>query len=158
MYSRHGVAGMKATFIMTNVIPQHHGLNAGEWEQLEEAIAGRANTNDGWAAAYGPLWVINGPIYEQRPAQENMSNGTWIPAACFSVVLRTVNERWDALAFIMPNEKDFKGHLAKYLTTVAEVQARSGLETLAGMPSGTERTRLEDLRASSLWPANGPAR
>lgn len=151
MYSRFGVAGMKATFVMTNVVPQYHGLNAGEWEQLEEAIAGRANTNDGWAAAYGPLWVINGPIYDQRPAQEQLKNGTRIPSACFSVVLRTVNGQWDALAFIMPNANDVSGPVSRYLTSIIEVQRQSGLEVLAGFPAEAGRPQFEVQRAASLW-------
>ena len=32
---------MASTFIMSNVIPQVHSLNAGLWEDLESAIAGR---------------------------------------------------------------------------------------------------------------------
>ena len=150
IYSRHGVAAMKATFVMSNVIPQYHGLNAGEWEQLEEAIAGRPNTNDGWAADYGRIWIINGPVYDQRPAQEQLKNGTWIPSACFSVVLRIVNEQWDALVFIMPNEKEVRGPISRFLTSVSEVNRVTGLTLLSGMPDEA-RVRCETARAIHLW-------
>lgn len=109
---------MKETFIMSNVIPQYHGLNAGEWEQLEAMIAGRPGKNDGWAASYGPVWVINGPLYGHRPAPEKLTNGTWVPTTCFSVVLRQSGGEWDALAFEMPNQKNVAGPVTRYLTTI----------------------------------------
>ena len=105
LFSRFGEEGLKETFVMSNVIPQYHGLNAGEWEQLEAMIAGRDGHGEGWAATYGATWVINGPIYDKRPATKQLRNRTWIPTSCFSVVLRQRDGHWDSLAFIMPNEK-----------------------------------------------------
>ncbi len=56
MGSRFGAAGAKDTFIMSNVVPQFHSLNDGQWGDLEEWIAGRkppnataANFIRGWA-------------------------------------------------------------------------------------------------------------
>ena len=112
---------MKSTFVMSNVIPQTHGLNAGEWEQVEELVAGRNGKGDGWAGKFGSVWVVNGPIYEKRPVTERLGNGTWIPNSCFSVVLRQVDGKWDCLAFVMPNTKDVVGPVSRYLTMVATI-------------------------------------
>ena len=150
IYSRFGMAGMKSTFVMSNVIPQHHGLNAGEWEQLEELVAGRSGKSDGWAGKYGGSWVINGPIYDLRPAADQLKNGTWIPGACFSVVLRQVDGRWDALSFVMPNTKDVRGPVVRYLTTIAVIDRKAQLDLLAGMPV-VEKAALEQVNAIALW-------
>jgi DNA/RNA endonuclease G (NUC1) len=32
------VAAMKATFVLTNAVPQKHGGNGGKWAQLEKAV------------------------------------------------------------------------------------------------------------------------
>jgi endonuclease G len=53
----HGVAAQHASFLMTNVTPQLHGLNAGLWKDIELRIAQR------YTARYGEVWVVNGPIF-----------------------------------------------------------------------------------------------
>lgn len=150
MFSRFGEEGLKETFIMSNVIPQYHGLNAGEWEQLESLIAGRPGQGDGWAATLGPLWVVNGPIYDQRPAARKLANGTWIPSGCFSVVLCQREGRWQALSFVMPNQKDVAGPVSRYLTTIGSIDHDTALDLLAGMPS-TPSNVLRSDRAMQVW-------
>lgn len=150
MLSRHGVAEMRETFTMANVIPQRHGLNAGEWEGLEEAIAGRSGKGDGWAAQPGGVWVINGPAYDKRPASQTLRNRTWVPVECWSVILRKTAQEWQATAFLMPNIDDVPGPFSRYLVTVDKVAKASGVDVLAGMPAD-QRTRLETQRASEAW-------
>ena len=150
MFSRYGEGALKETFVMSNVIQQYHGLNAGEWEQLETAIAGRAGTGDGWAGSCGTVWVINGPIYDKRPASEKLRNGTWVPASCFSVVLRRAGEQWDALAVVMPNQKDVAGPVSRYLTSITFINHETDLDLLAGMPSD-DMARLAQERATTQW-------
>ena len=150
LFSRAGDDAMRETFIMSNVIPQYHGLNAGEWEQLETVIAGRHGHGDGWAGTYGSVWVINGPIYDMRPASDQLRNGTWIPTACFSVVLRQTEGRWIALAVIMPNEKVVAGPVSRYLTQIATINRATSLDLLVGMDE-VAKSRIEKERATELW-------
>lgn len=150
LFSRFGDEGLKQTFVMSNVIPQYHGLNAGEWEQLETMIAGRDGHGEGWASTYGAVWVINGPIYDKRPASDQLHNGTWIPASCFSVVLRQTEGHWDALAVIMPNEKTVAGPVGRYLTMVSTINRETSLDLLAGMDE-VEKEQVEKQRATELW-------
>jgi endonuclease G len=150
MLSRYGVEGMRETFTMANIIPQRHGLNAGEWEGLEEAIAGRNGRGDGWAGHPGGVWVINGPAYDRRPATQTLRNRTWIPETCWSVVLRQRDQKWQALAFQMPNIDNVPGPFGRYLVTIDQVAKASGVDVLAGMPTD-QRTRLETQRASEVW-------
>jgi DNA/RNA endonuclease G (NUC1) len=77
-------------------------------------------------------------------------NGSWIPTACFSVVLRQTNGRWDALAVIMPNEKVVAGPVSRFLTTISSIQRATTLDILAGMDEAT-KTRIERERAAVLW-------
>lgn len=148
MASRHGAEAMRATFVMSNVLPQYHGLNAGEWETLESAIAGREREGDGWAARHGPLWIINGPVYDARPATRMLRNGTWIPTACFSVVLRQQDGRWEALAFSMPNQPQVDGPISRHLTSIHAIARATGLDLLAGL-DGKEALAMR--WADTLW-------
>ncbi len=150
MFSRYGDAGMKETFVMSNVIPQYHGLNAGEWEQLEVAIAGRDGQSGGWAEKYGPLWVINGPVYDRRPATERLKNGTWVPIACFSIVVRQSDSKWDALAFVMPNKKDVAGPISRYLTTINAIELATHIHLMSGVDTPLNLV-IEQQRATEVW-------
>ena len=144
------ITHMKATFVMSNVIPQPHRLNAGQWENLEADIAGRVGRGGGWAERYGSVTVINGPVYNQRPATRQLRNRTWIPDACFSVVLRQENSHWTSLAFEMPNASTVTGPVSRYLTTVQTINRETGLDLLAGLPE-PEKTKLEVERSSTIW-------
>ena len=46
---------MEESFLMTNICPQLHSLNAGDWNNLE--IQCRA-----WAREYGEIYIVCGPI------------------------------------------------------------------------------------------------
>lgn len=150
LFSRFGDEGLKQTFVMSNVIPQYHGLNAGEWEQVEELVAGRSGKGDGWAGKYNGVWVVNGPIYEKRPASDQLRNGTWIPTSCFSVVLRQTDGHWDSLAVIIPNTKTVAGPVGRYLTMVSTINRETSLDLLAGMEEA-EKEQVEKQRALELW-------
>jgi endonuclease G len=150
LFSRFGDEGLQTTFTMANVIPQYHDLNAGAWEHLEEAIAGRDGHGDGWAASDGPLWIINGPVYDTRPASAMLRNRTWVPRACFSVILRQLDGHWDALAVEMPNLVRVTGPWMRYLTAIGTIERETRIDLLAGLPA-PERERLERERASTGW-------
>ncbi len=94
------------------------------------------------------------PVYEQRPAAEQLRNGTWIPSACFSVILRQVDGRWDCMAFVMPNSKAVAGPVSRYLTMVSTmvstINKAISLDVLAGMDEA-EKRKVEQQRATELW-------
>jgi endonuclease G len=149
LFSRFGEEGMQTTFVMANVIPQCHDLNAGEWEHLETAIAGRDGHGNGWAGD-GPLWIINGPVYDKRPASATLRNRTWVPTACFSVILRMRDGSWDALAVEMPNQERVAGPWTRYLTTIERIEGETRIDILAGLVV-PEKERLEHLHAVAGW-------
>jgi endonuclease G, mitochondrial len=133
IFSRYGEAAAAETFVMTNVVPQRHGVNAGLWEQLEERIAGRDRTGDGWAGRRRNITIINGPIYQ--PPDEYLPSGVPVPDATFSVVLDYQEETgmYEALAWIIPNQEQVRGSLAEYLVSISRVEIESGLEIDEGI-------------------------
>lgn len=128
MFSRFGADGAFETFVMSNVIPQRHGVNAGLWETLEEDIAGRDHHGDGWAGRRRHLTVINGPIY--RGTQDYLPSGVPIPDAMFSVVLDYQEETgmYEALAWEIPNRDTVVGPLSRYLVSISAIEQETGLE------------------------------
>lgn len=50
---------MQESFYMTNICPQNHNLNRGDWKELEEACRR-------WAEQEGPIYIACGPIFYNR--------------------------------------------------------------------------------------------
>jgi hypothetical protein len=55
-YFMRSVAAIKATFVLTNAVPQKHGVNGGKWAQLEKAVHDLAATE-------GTVWIFSGPVF-----------------------------------------------------------------------------------------------
>src|ERR1041385_925291 len=47
---------MSTSFLLSNMTPQRHGLNAGRWENLESAVRDLARSR-------GTVWIFSGPIF-----------------------------------------------------------------------------------------------
>ena len=56
------VEAMKATFVLTNAVPQKHGVNGGQWAQLEAAVHALASNR-------GTIWVFSGPVFASALAR-----------------------------------------------------------------------------------------
>jgi len=156
MGSRFGAEGAKSTFVMSNVCPQYHELNDGQWGDLEEWIAGRKPPNAtaenfirGWADEFGEVWVVVGPLFEDDC--DPLEAGIPVPSGFFCIV---VDEEEDgevrALAFIMPHEDRRVGELEGFLVSVDEVEERAGLDFFHLLPDAAENT-MEEMAAEELW-------
>ncbi|MBI5688539.1 MAG: DNA/RNA non-specific endonuclease [Verrucomicrobia bacterium] len=71
--TRYGTAAQRETFLMSNISPQRHSLNAGLWRELEQKIA------TSYPARYGEVWVIVGPVFGAQPAK--LRGGVAVPEA-----------------------------------------------------------------------------
>jgi len=130
-----------ATFLMTNILPQTHDLNAGPWLSLEtycEVLAKKKNKE---------LYLIAGGIYDKNPEYlKGKGNGrVAIPKSTWKIVvvlergqgLESVTKETRVIAVNMPNEqgKEFKkSGWRKYLTTVDELERLTGYDFLSNVP------------------------
>jgi len=145
--TRHGDEAQRETFLMSNVVPQRHGLNAGLWKRLEMEIA------TAWPARFGEVWVIAGPVFGARPKTLSAPKGSTVPAvpeAFFMIVADESDGRLRTLAFILPQEPPAGAALEDFLTSVDEVERRTSLDFFAELPDAAE-AGLETRRASEVW-------
>ena len=148
--TRHGEAGQRETFLMSNVMPQRHGLNAGTWKQLETRIA------TSWPARFGEVWVLAGPVFGARPKRLPAPEGREgrgapaIPEACYMIVADESDGRVRALAFILPQEPPAGAALESFLTTIDEVERRTGLDFFDELADAAEND-LEARTAVRVW-------
>jgi endonuclease G len=128
---------LKDSFSMANVTPQLPGLNREGWERLEATV--RA-----WAWTRGDLVVFVGPILSE-PTPTIAGGRIAVPVAFFKIVVDP--QTGEAIAFLMPQRYIGKGHLERWVTTAAEIQARTGITF--PLP-GT----VDPMARSPLWPAD----
>jgi endonuclease G len=140
--TRHGEAAQRETFLMSNITPQRHALNAGLWKELEMKIA------TSYPARYGEVWVLTGPIFGPRP--HKLRGGVVVPEAFFKIVIDETEGRLRTQAFIIPQETPAGSAANAFLVSIDEIEQRTGLDFLHEIEDEAERA-VEAQRATRLW-------
>lgn len=133
---------MRESFYMTNICPQLHNLNAGDWKDLEEMARS-------WAQQYGSIYIACGPIVEADYPTIGKTHTIAVPAAFYKVFLRQTKEGWTSIGFIMPNQAGNRP-LMTYMLTVDEVEAQTGLDFFYNLPDSIE-AQVESDYNISYW-------
>lgn len=115
----------------TNICPQNHQLNGGDWNALE-------NTVRRWAKKYGRVWVVCGPVFDSCRYGTIGKAGVQIPDAFFKAVLvPRADGSYSGLAFVMPNEG--KHHsLSHYVCSIDQLEEVLGRDLFPALDDETE--------------------
>lgn len=140
--TRYGAAAQRETFLMSNITPQRHALNAGLWRELEMRIA------TSYPARYGEVWVLTGPVFGPNPPA--LRGGVAVPEAFFKIIVDETEGKLRTLAFIVPQDAPADAPPGRYLTTIEEIQRRTGLDFLSEVEDAAER-EVEARRAEKVW-------
>ena len=138
---------MKQCFYMTNMCPQRHDLNDGEWRHMEEAI-------HNWGAENERLVIFTGPIVDDNPKMTGKNHDIAVPGQFFKVVYAPASNK--AIAFVMGNHK-MERSWTNYATTIDEVERLTGIDFLAALPDDVEQT-VESKHNIKQWPEYTPRR
>ncbi len=122
-------AAQEESFLFTNICPQIHNLNAGDWNELE-------NKCRVWAETYGDVYIVCGPVFLNRKHKTIGQNKVVVPEAFFKVVLRTGDEP-KAIGFIYRNEKR-NSPMSSYVNTIDDVERITGLDFFSALPDKVE--------------------
>jgi endonuclease G len=131
----------KSTFLMTNVVPQTHDLNAGPWLDLEYYLQDLAQTGN------KEIYVISGPIGSSGTL--NGAGKVQIPTYNFKIAVImpygkglanvTSTSSIQVLAVKMPNTTGISGaSWTSYKTTVDALESTTGYNFLAKLPDSIE--------------------
>ncbi len=131
--NKHSRDAMNQCFLLSNMCPQTHKLNAGDWEDLE-------NLCRKWAAEYDSIYIVCGPIIEKGETYETIGdNKVTVPRQFYKVIMRwTGDNSAEAIGFIMNND-DTERPVASYAVTVDSVEARTGINFFSKFPKEVER-------------------
>ena len=134
---------MRESFYMTNICPQIHSLNAGDWKDLEELARD-------WAQQYGSIYIACGPIMEADYQTIGKTHSIAVPSAFYKVFLRKIcNGGWTSIGFVMPNKAGNRP-LMTYMFTVDEVEEQTGLDFFYNLPDSIE-SQVENTYSVSDW-------
>ena len=122
---------MEESFYMSNICPQDHNLNKGDWNDLE------MKTRE-WARRYGKAYVVCGPVYQKGKKVEHIGkNRVSVPHLFFKAILLYKKETPLALGFLFENKA---GHqpLTDYLVSIDELEQLTGMDFFSALPDDTE--------------------
>ena len=109
----------RQSFLLTNVCPQNHALNKGDWNDLE--IQCRE-----WARSMGDIYIVAGPVFYDGVKKTIGRNKVAVPDAFFKVVMHD-GRKSKAIGFIYPNNGDHN-NMADYVKSVDEVESITGYD------------------------------
>ena len=131
-------AAIRSTFLLSNAVPQRQTVNGGKWRQLEAAVREIAAASDA-------VYIFSGPIFGGSELESIGAGEVAVPTHTFKVVLAVAGGRKTMCAAILPNGSTGRRPLNDFITTVEEVERRTGLDFFSALEDGEER-RLEATR------------
>lgn len=139
----------RATFILTNIVPQAPENNRGPWAQLEEYLRGLVRSG-------GEAYIIAGPVGQQATIAGGRLS---VPEAVWKVAvvlpagdddLARISAETPVIAVLMPNDSTVQGRpWQSFQTSVRCVEERTGLDLLS--------TLAAELQAALEGPPCPPA-
>src|SRR5574344_15467 len=94
---------MNDTFFMSNMVPQTHKMNAGQWKAIE------ADMHDDKAKRATTIYRICGPIFDGKaPVYIGSQHKIRVPSACYSIVYWKENGVWKFECYIVTQENEMR--------------------------------------------------
>lgn len=127
----YGSKGAEETFLMSNITPQPHGMNAGPWKVLEM----RESLN--YSARFNRVAIVTGPLFYHRQPRK-IKGKIALPDAFFKIIVVRNSLGLIPYAYLIP--QDAEGvELEKYRTSIDEIEKLSGLDFFPKLDDETER-------------------
>ncbi len=135
---------MKATFVLSNAVPQRHGVNAGLWRELELAARALPETQ-------GTTWIFSGPVFiGGKPLKTIGAHQVAVPTHTFKVILceRSDGTR-QVFAYVLPNLDQVGSDIVRFAYSVNYVERLTSLDFFDKLPDEEER-KLERTVAGKM--------
>ena len=132
---------MDETYYFTNICPQNHQLNNGDWKELEEKCRE-------WAVKYSSIHIVCGPIIKDNTHGRLGENQIVIPDKFYKVLLILKDGKYQGAGFIFTNypKRDSKistrpgpdNPLEYYMVSIDEVESVTGIDFFSKLPDTIE--------------------
>lgn len=121
---------MKESFYLSNICPQNHNLNSGDWKVLEEHLRKMATL-------YDTVYIVCGPVVSANPKTIGAEHIVTVPNAFFKAVLRKDKGSWCAIGFLFANQAGHKA-LSTYAMSIEDLQIVTDLDFFYNLPDEIE--------------------
>lgn len=132
---------LRETFLFSNCCPQLHGLNSGDWNDLE--IQCRE-----WAQEYGDIHIVCGPVLRGMSHKTIGKNRVVVPEAFFKVIL-CMRGTPKAIGFIYEHDSRHRP-MGSRACSVDQVERITGFDFFASLPDNIEN-RVEATANFNDW-------
>ena len=140
--NKWSLTAMIESFLLSNICPQKHTLNSGDWRVLEEACRT-------WAAEQGDtLHMVAGPLFD-REKSGWLKKRVRIPSAFFKTIVNLRPGKEHGIAFIYRNTTDDQP-MQRAACTIDEVERLTGYDFYAELP-GALQARIESENHLPDW-------
>lgn len=148
----YGQGAQRETFLMTNIAPQRPNLNRKLWQRLEEVEVDR------FLARFGVLWVLAGPVFDDRIQRLKIAWRVEVPDAFFKIYLvPRADQPPLMLSFVMPQNVKGNEPLDNYLVSVDRVEDLTGFDFFPDLDDALER-QVESVADGEAWDLAAVAR
>jgi endonuclease G, mitochondrial len=131
---------MIESFYLSNICPQTHTLNAGDWLTLEEKCRKWAKKED--------LHIISGPIFRNQK-RTKLRKRVDIPTHFFKAIVTLEKGKEKGIAFIYSNDQ---GHhpIDYYVCSIDDVEAITKFDLFSSLPTKLQ-TKIEAQKNLKNW-------
>ena len=133
---------MRESFYMSNICPQNHNLNGGDWRTLEEKCRD-------YARRYGNVYIAAGPIKGENKNGVIGNNLVVVPDAFYKVLLVCKDGKYEGVGFYFENVAGHKP-LSVYTKTIDEIEALTGIDFFYTLPDKLEN-EMESAVNDEIW-------
>lgn len=129
--NKYSEQAMTECFYFSNMCPQLHSLNGGDWKELEEKCRK-------WARKYQSIYIVCGPIIYSSYPKTIGQNKITVPDAFYKVVMRQEKDGdAKAIGYVFKHKKQNKP-LKDYAVSVDEVEKFTGIDFFSKLPDEVE--------------------
>lgn len=142
---------MEESFYLSNMCPQLHNLNNGDWKELEELLRTLTDT-------YPKLYIVSGPIVEKKNPKTIGANRVVVPDKFFKAVVAQRSlldnalggaEEYTAIGFVFPHVAGHKP-LKAYACTIDSLEKVIGMDLFHNLDDKIEKA-IEKQYSLSDW-------
>lgn len=133
---------MVESFLLSNICPQKHALNAGDWKELEEFCRSWVE-NSG-----GHLYIVAGPLFNDGN-HKRLKRHVRVPDKFFKILLCLDKNQEKAIAFIYNNDNG-QHPIDSYVHSIDEVEKISGFDFFYKLDK-TAQAKLERQKRLDAW-------
>ncbi|MBI3209117.1 MAG: DNA/RNA non-specific endonuclease [Candidatus Solibacter usitatus] len=135
-------ASIRATFLLSNAVPQKQSANAGTWRKIENSIRRMA-------ASSTAVYVFSGVLFEGEIVEHIGAHRVAVPTHTFKVVLAVRGDKMSMYAAIVPNADIVDEPLENFMVSVEEVECRTGLHFFGALDDSD--VRMSPAYGTGIW-------